>query len=338
MDAKNFLPTLLLPCVLVLDVYATQAEVDGVDFGNNRGEAAFDGLCGDPRFEDTEGFERMAEDASADDMFRDASDCSRAHRNGAIRLRTEDLDGIRFGANTSPWAFDYVCSDPRFETDPRVGEPGANLPPSDMGAVEHDATDCRRGHLAEEVWYLDDKLGIAFGNDRGLWANDGQCDDPRFEGTALPPALLRNNVRRDATDCRRALELGRVRYTRVENSEDVDFGDDGSRWAYDGECDDPRFEGPGMAQTTIAEGARHDATDCYRAYRGRTIELFRIENTEGIDFGNDSSRWAFDGECDDPRFEGDGMAGGSLEKADRGRDATDCARAYRAGTVDFMGR
>lgn len=42
----------------------------------------------------------------------------------------------------------------------------------------------------------------------------------------------------------------------------IDFGDDASIWARDGECDDPRFEGPGTAETLLEEDRGHDATDC----------------------------------------------------------------------------
>ena len=40
-------------------------------------------------------------------------------------------------------------------------------------------------------------------------------------------------------------------------------------------------------------------------------------------FGNDSSQWALDGECDDPRFQGSSMAVTLLDQ-DRFSDATDC--------------
>ena len=39
----------------------------------------------------------------------------------------------------------------------------------------------------------------------------------------------------------------------LASGQDVDFGDDASRWANDGECDDPRFEGNGMAPALINE-------------------------------------------------------------------------------------
>ncbi len=46
------------------------------------------------------------------------------------------------------------------------------------------------------------------------------------------------------------------------------FGDDASVWANDGECDDPRFVGAGMAEVLLDEDLLHDATDC-RALFGR---------------------------------------------------------------------
>ncbi len=56
---------------------------------------------------------------------------------------------------------------------------------------------------------------------------------------------------------------------------------------------------------------------------------------EGIDFGDDSSMWANDGECDDPRFVGPGMTDTQLLESDRGHDATDCIEAYRAGRIQL---
>src|SRR5690606_18124083 len=51
-----------------------------------------------------------------------------------------------------------------------------------------------------------------------------------------------------------------------------------------------------------------------------------------IDFGDDSSPWAKDGECDDPRFEGSGVADEVVD-ADLLKDATDCSAAFDAGTA-----
>ncbi len=54
-----------------------------------------------------------------------------------------------------------------------------------------------------------------------------------------------------------------------------------------------------------------------------------------VDFGRDSSEWANDGECDDPRFTGPGMTETTLLDSDRFRDATDCKAAFDAGRLSL---
>jgi|GEM_PF-2494677 len=53
----------------------------------------------------------------------------------------------------------------------------------------------------------------------------------------------------------------------------LDFGDDSSEWSHDGECDDPRFHGYGMASTTVEADALRDATDCRAAFNKGSITL-----------------------------------------------------------------
>ena len=53
----------------------------------------------------------------------------------------------------------------------------------------------------------------------------------------------------------------------------VDFGDDASPWARDGECDDPRFLGEGVAQTQLDSDTYHDATDCRSLFSIGDIRL-----------------------------------------------------------------
>ena len=52
-----------------------------------------------------------------------------------------------------------------------------------------------------------------------------------------------------------------------------------------------------------------------------------------IDFGDDSGTWSRDGECDDPRFRGDGMAAPPLSDDDIRRDATDCRELFESGRI-----
>lgn len=56
-----------------------------------------------------------------------------------------------------------------------------------------------------------------------------------------------------------------------------------------------------------------------------------------VDFGDDTSRWANDNECDDSRFEGAGMTATPLLEEDIGHDATDCRTAYEAGNLTLRG-
>lgn len=50
---------------------------------------------------------------------------------------------------------------------------------------------------------------VDFGNDNGSWANDGECDDPRFKGPGMTTTpLLDEDIKADATDCRTAYERG----------------------------------------------------------------------------------------------------------------------------------
>ncbi|MBN36418.1 MAG: hypothetical protein CMM46_16890 [Rhodospirillaceae bacterium] len=122
----------------------------------------------------------------------------------------------------------------------------------------------------------------------------------------------------------------------------INFGDDSSQWAYDYECDDPRFSGPGMATAGLSSAnAYRDATDCRSAFNVGQVWLASSQNynsgydsyASSINFGDDSSAWSYDGECDDPRFYGPGMTTTPLLDEDRYRDATDCRRQHEAGRI-----
>ena len=50
------------------------------------------------------------------------------------------------------------------------------------------------------------------------------------------------------------------------------FGDDSGRFAKDGECDDMRFDGPGMTDTLLIDSdIFHDATDCRAAFNANRV-------------------------------------------------------------------
>lgn len=123
------------------------------------------------------------------------------------------------------------------------------------------------------------------------------------------------------------------------NVSSIDFGDDGSSWANDQECDDPRFGGDGMASTLVEADQLHDASDCRTLFLAGSIYLLdgnSNPDNNGIDFGDDSSSWAEDGECDDPRFQGDGMAS-VLDDGNRLADASDCRLLFQSGSISLIG-
>ena len=113
----------------------------------------------------------------------------------------------------------------------------------------------------------------------------------------------------------------------------VDFGNNSSEWAFDGECDDPRFVGAGMDEILLDEDAFADAADCQALYQKGAIQL-RGGNTKstGSNFGDNTSEWAYDGECDDPRFTGPGVDEILLDE-DRGHDAADCQALFNKGRI-----
>lgn len=120
------------------------------------------------------------------------------------------------------------------------------------------------------VFALPSYAQVEFGDDRSEWADDGECDDPRFVGDGMAEVLLDENLYADATDCRSLFDAGRI---WLRTSTGVEFGDDRSQWANDGECDDSRFTGNGMAEVLLDEDLYADATDCRSLFHAGQIAL-----------------------------------------------------------------
>lgn len=257
---------------------------------------------------------------------------------------------VDFGDDSSRWSNDNECDDPRF-----TGMGMTATPLLDEDSF-HDASDCRAEFESGEIVLRgrdDPHLGVEFGNDSSEYANDGECDDPRFQGTGMAGNSLREaDQMHDATDCEAAFAANRIEWRDPDSTPapdapgDRDFGDNSSQWANDGECDDPRFEGPGMAAQLLDEDIGHDAADCEAALNAGRVSWKNDGSGGGgggnnggssastdIDFGDDSSQWSKDGECDDNRFQGTGMTNTPLLEEDVGHDATDCRTAFQAGNL-----
>lgn len=186
---------------------------------------------------------------------------------------------------------------------------------------------------------------IDFGDDGSLFASDGECDDPRFTGSGMTDtALLDSDIKHDATDCKAAYDAGNLQLKSADTQSapdqivnDINFGTDGGDYTNDGECDDPRFTGPGMTDTPLLDAdIKNDATDCRTAYEAGNLQLKSASpqvTSKGINFGDDDSQFANDGECDDPRFTGPGMTATALLDSDIRHDATDCKTAFDAGDL-----
>ena len=123
---------------------------------------------------------------------------------------------------------------------------------------------------------------VDFGDDSSQWANDDECDDPRFEGDGVSWTLLESDTMHDASDCRTLFNAGRIRLVGSAVTPAVDFGDDTSSWANDDECDDPRFEGDGMSGYLIDSDRYHDATDCRNLFIAGSITLIAQEETSTV--------------------------------------------------------
>ena len=144
-------------------------------------------------------------------------------------------------------------------------------------------------------------------------------------------------------DFYRPAALGRVR-ARLDAGTIAafDYGGDWSKWANDGECDDLRFAGTGVDKKLLMEDMMGDASDCRAAVDAGTATIKLVYTPEhaagapydstGIDFGDNTSSYANDDQCDDPRFEGPGAAATLLD-SDLEHDSADCKKAYEAGTV-----
>ena len=248
---------------------------------------------------------------------------------------------IEFGVSAVPWSGNRLCDDPRFmnaagRVDSRMSSPPA------PDALFQDADDCRAAFEARhivprmefgDVHFTRDSQYTRVGGSQFL--HTGDCDDPRLEGPGIGDETV-TLAERDAPfplACRIPFLSGAVTLKAKTGSGPFVEGYDGGNFTFDGECDDPRFEGAGMASSTIRLNVGRDATDCASS----SVKPTETLPQNSIDFGNNASRFSYDGECDDPRFEGVGMAE-TLSRVNEMRDAIDCFRAHGAGTISFIER
>lgn len=193
---------------------------------------------------------------------------------------------------------------------------------------------------------------IDFGDDSSRWSNDGECDDPRFEGPGMTETvLLDSDAMHDATDCKAAYDAGMLtlvgsgrppkggaRTPAAQMFDGINFGNDDGDWNNDGECDDRRFIGGGMAADLSWDHVGRDATDCLAFYQNGELSMWNFADAtaatqcSAIDFGDDTGAYPEDFECDDRRFEGPAAAMLMSIENVRG-DASDCSRLCDFGVI-----
>lgn len=135
--------------------------------------------------------------------------------------------------------------------------------------------------LASNIHAQSNASSINFGDDASTWANDQECDDPRFAGDGMASTLVETDRAHDATDCRALFLAGSIHLiegTTTSDNGSVDFGDNSSTWAFDGQCDDPRFAGRNMAAMLLDTDMFHDAQDCRELIETGSIRLLSGSN------------------------------------------------------------
>lgn len=121
----------------------------------------------------------------------------------------------------------------------------------------------------------------------------------------------------------------------------IDFGKDDNEYARDGQCDDPRFTGPGMTNVMLTDDIGRDASDCRAAFAAGHVTMnplfARPANNGAIIFGDDTSTFANDGDCDDIRFVGPKSAEDIFLFEHVGHDASDCRAGFNSGELRWQG-
>ena len=199
-----------------------------------------------------------------------------------------------------------------------------------------------------------DSSGLNFGDNSGIFANDGECDDPRFEGPGSAFSTSESSEMRDADDCRSLFESGQLTLVAGANSSPSTLNSATTTSIPSTPMAEPEPEPYtiGTPRGDIDGALQEDGSlfasgtvygdeitgDNNRMQRAPSVTPApsRSAPTGGVDFGDNSSIYANDGECDDPRFEGAGMAAVSFDDDIR-RDANDCRAAFQAGTITLIG-
>ena len=177
-----------------------------------------------------------------------------------------------------------------------------------------------------------------FGADTSPWANDGECDDPRFTGPGMAATTLDTDRMADATDCQAAFQAGTVQLGQGQAIEPaapvVSTAPAAPAASAPGAKNAPVTPPSAPVASTAPPGqVAPPAPSPEGTQTAPPVATTQPATTGQINFGDDSAPWPNDGECDDRRFAGEGMAASSLTWTGVGGDASDCQALYEAGSI-----
>lgn len=120
-------------------------------------------------------------------------------------------------------------------------------------------------------WHCNDDFSTAAGTNPGIkWSNPPSGNYNIWIGTyasgGLPEATLY------ISEADPSWGSGGGTSARSDDT-GIEWGDNTSQWANDGECDDPRFDGPGVHSINLDEDRYHDANDCRSLHEQGQIYL-----------------------------------------------------------------
>tara|TARA_R100001143_G_C3358029_1_gene133752 strand:+ start:936 stop:2108 length:1173 start_codon:yes stop_codon:yes gene_type:complete len=262
---------------------AAALALTAINFGDDAGTWPVDGECDDPRFEGA----GVSFSADSDEIMHDATDCRNLMFQGQIAFTGEPeeyiRDGIDFGDNFGTYANDNECDDTRF-----TGPGMADESTFEVSNIRHDAADCLALYdegmvVLQEMQIID---GINFGDDQGSWANDAECDDPRFTGGGTAETLLQEDAMHDASDCRSLYLAGGISYIGNPENRIIETG---ALEVTDDQIESDKYVDAysftGTQNQRVAFDLVSDEFDTYLIVTSPSGEVF-----ENDDFESDTSR------------------------------------------------
>lgn len=174
--------------------------------------------------------------------------------------------GSRSASEAGPNCSGYVSGTPDLDLNYQAGQYQLSIyaeSRSDITLVVYDAA----GN-----WHCNDDFSTASGTNPGItWSNPPSGNYNVWVGTyaagELPEATLH------ISEASPSWGGGAPAAATGGSAQGIEWGDNTSRWANDGECDDPRFGGPGVHSLNIDEDRYHDANDCRSLYEQGQIYL-----------------------------------------------------------------